>query len=166
MKRIAVLLLLVTTSALAKTPWETYLDEPSSRNAAHVESIAYSTPVEGGYDSDDLAILHLQVLAADPAAFQLADRLREKSDGGLAEELSAILASAIRPHPEFFLDQVRALKRPCSDFNIDAAGIEYVDRPVAQKYELHMRQVALASVAAKSLEKVRSECLARLATIR
>jgi hypothetical protein len=166
MKLVAILLLLASTTVAAKTPWETYLDEPSGHNAARVEAITYSRLVEGGYDADDLDILRLQVLAADPAAFRLTYRLYRGSDGGLSEELAAILASSIRPHPEFFLAEVEALKRPCSEFDVDVPGPEYVDRPLARRYELRMRRAALESVASKALGPVRTECLARLAAAR
>jgi len=165
MKSLALALFLLSSTAVAKTPWEAYLDHPTSANAERVQAIAYSTPIEGSYDADDLAILRLQVVAADPAAFGLAYRLDETSDGALAEELSAILADAIRPNPAFFLAQVKALDQPCAKFNVDVAGLEYVDRPDAQQYELEMRRQALASVASPSLAGVRDECLARLGAV-
>ena len=95
---------------------------------------------------------------------RLTYRLYRNSDGALSEELSAILAGSVRPHPEFFLAEVNALKRPCSEFNVDVAGLEYVDRPLARQYELGMRRAALESVASKALRPVRTDCLATLVT--
>jgi hypothetical protein len=155
-------LLPFSSSALAQTAWERYLDEPNAGNAGLVTTLAYSQPREGGYDAGDLEILKLQVLAGDPSAYALAFRLRSQADGGLAEDLGAILASAIRPHPEFFLRQVAALDASCAGFDIDVAGLEYVDRPGAQAYELHARVAAIAAIGDPSLQTVRANCLARL----
>ena len=162
MRFLVVLLCFWATTSTAATPWETYLDEPTPANASRVEAITYSTPIQGGYDANDLEIIHLQVVAADEASFRLAYRLLRKSDGALAEERGAILAASIRPHPAFFLRQVVALKQSCSTFNADVAGLEYVDRPKASAYELHMRRLALASVHDKPLISARDQCLALL----
>ena len=161
MKYLALLAVLISCNAVAETPWERYLDEPSPFNASMVRSISYSTPVQGNYNSDDLEILHLQVLGADPQAFRLAYRLYKLSDGGLAEELGAILASSVRPNPKFFLQQVAALHVQCSAFNVNVAGLEYVDRNKAQAYELKMRHLALTSVKERSLIRARQDCLAQ-----
>lgn len=162
MKSFAVLICLCSNFAAAGTPWERYLDAPTSANASNVDEIAYSTPKEFAYDSDELEILKLQVLAADPTAFTLAFRLYQKSDGGLAEELAAILASVIRPNPVFFLRQVAQLNQPCSKFNLGVPGLEYVDRLEAQAYELRMRRNSIAGVADTGLDHVRAECMALL----
>ena len=162
MKYLLLLAVFLSCSASAATPWERYLDEPTPLNASRVRSISYSTPTQGGYNSDDLEILRLQILGADPQAFRLAYRLYKLSDSGLAEELGAILASSIRPNPKFFLHQVAALKVRCSAFDVNVAGPEYVDRFEAQDYELKMRRVALASVKEKTLAGVRHDCLAQL----
>jgi hypothetical protein len=163
MKLAAILFVLFAPPALATTPWENYLAEPTPSNAAKVEAIGYSNPVRGDYDATDLEILRVQVVAADQAAFRLTYRLYEQSEGGLAEDLGAILADSIRPNPGFFLRQVAALKQPCTRFNVDVAGLEYADRPKAYAYELKMRAAAIASVQDPKLSAIRSECLAALA---
>ena len=164
MKNLACALVFFASSANAATPWEDYLDEPTSANAALVTDISYSAAVAGGYYAHDLAILNIQVLAADPQAFRLAFRLYEKSDGGLAEELGAILAGVIRANPEFFLRQVKVLDRRCSDFQwiVNTAGLVYVDRPKARAYEIEKRKFALQSIADSSLFRLRDECASQL----
>jgi hypothetical protein len=162
MKRFAILLVLFSLPAYAATPWEQYLDRPSSHNALRVSVIGYSRPIDGGYDAADLEILKLQVIAGDAQAFRLAYRLSEKSDGALAEELGSIFAAAVRPNSAFFLRQVKALKHPCSRFDLDVAGLEYVDRPRASAYELAMRAAALRSVKAPELQTTRLDCLSVL----
>jgi hypothetical protein len=163
MKLPAILLVFLAPSAWATTPWENYLAEPTPYNASQVKAIGYSHPVQGGYDATDLEILKVQVVAADQAAFRLAYRLYKQSDGGLAEDLGAILADSIRPNPGFFLRQVAALKQPCNRFNVDVPGLEYADRPRAYAYELKMRTMAIASVQNPQLRAARSDCLAALA---
>jgi hypothetical protein len=165
-KYLSLLLALFPGFSAVTTPWERYLEEPSPTNASLVTKIEYSVPDEAAYSSDDLGILKLQVLAADESAFQLAFRLYGDSEGGLAEELGAILASTIRPNPEFFLSQASRLDQACRTLNVDAAGIEYVDRLAAQAYELRMRTAAIESVEVPALAKVKCSCLARLSGTR
>ena len=162
MKFIALLLVAFSYSAMAVTPWERYLNEPSASNASLVKAISYSVAKEGTYDSGDLEILKLQVLAADSSAYNLTFRLYNQADGGLAEELAAILAAAIRPHPKFFLQQVAMLDPSCSHFNVNVAGLEYVDRFSAQEYERRMRYSAIEAVHDSTLRTVRANCLTRL----
>ena len=162
MKYLALIFALSTSVATAATPWESYLGEPSPTNAQRVTSISYTTPVQGGYDANDLEILKLQVIAGDAQAFRLGYRLYKSSDGGLAEDLAAILVSGIRPNPRFFLQQVAALKVSCSVFNVDTPGLEYADRAKAGAYEIEMRRLALASVKDKSLASVRQQCLTQI----
>jgi len=161
MKYLAIILLAFASTACASTPWEGYLDYPISSNAAQVDAMTYSTPLRGGYDSDDLQILRLQIQAGDTEAFQLGYRLYVRADGGLAEELGDILAKTIRVNPRFFLEQVSALKLQCSALHwvLNVPGPEYVDRPAAQAYEIRMRIKAFRGVTDKTLAKVREQCL-------
>ena len=163
----ALLLLSCSLPAAGLTPWERYLDEPTPANAAAVRKIEYSPGriPRGGYDFGDLSILQNQVLAADPQAFRLAWRLYQASDGGLLEDLGAMLGHVIRPHPAFFLAEVDRAGVPCSRFTwiLQHEGLEYVDRPAAGRYELEMRRKALQSVTSRDLRTVRDQCLAALA---
>ena len=161
MKYLAIVLSVFASTACASTPWEDYLDYPISSKAAQVDAISYSTPLQGGYVSDDLQILRLQIQAGDAKAFQLGYRLYAKSDAHLAEELGGMLAKSIRVNPRFFLEQVSALKLQCSALHwvLNTPGLEYVDRPAAQAYEIQMRIKALKGVTDKALSNLRDQCL-------
>ena len=152
MKTLSVLLSLLTVSSSHATPWEDFLNLPAPQNAAATRSIDYTEPVQGGYLSGDLDILQTQVLAGDANAFQLAFRLYEKADGGLAEELGVILSKTIRTNPSFFLRQIALIDPSCKRFQwiLNTPGLEYVDRPKAAKYEVEMRKKALSSVTGKA----------------
>ena len=165
MDTIAILLFAAAVFAGFETPWEAYLALPTSENATVVSEIAYTTPRQGGYDADDLAILQTQVAAADSESFRLAFRLYQSADGGLAEELGTILAGAIRSHPRFFLQQVVVLDRTCQPFKwaLNSPGLEYADRPDAAAYELSARLASLNSVEDRELASVRANCVRLLA---
>jgi len=51
-----------------------------------------------------------QVHAGDREAFQLTYKLLVVSDGGLREELIAILASSVRSQPEMFLTEISLIQ--------------------------------------------------------
>ena len=147
----------------APTPWETYLALPSAENAAKVERIEYSSgePAPVGYRALDLQILRLQVVAGDIEAFRLAYRLRERSDAGLLEELTGILARAIRPQPDMFLEAVSSLRpsRAALESILMMPGLEYVDRPRAQGFEIAMRRKAIEGVQVPRLRGAQERCL-------
>ena len=154
------LLLFWLHSACAETEWEKYLANPTPQQAARVTKVEASDKGDAGGD-DELQILQNQVLAQDSQAFRLAYRLYQSSDGGLAEDLGALLARTIRPHPQFFLQQVQLLNVPCSKLRwfLNMPGLEYTDRPNAKHYEIEMRKVALRSVTTSELAEVRDQCL-------
>ena len=162
--RATLFLLASTNSLLAATPWEEYLALPSPANAARVAALTYSpaTAPPGGYARSDIRVLEDQVLAQDSEAFQLLLRLYRASGGGLAEELGVRLGHSSRVHPEFFLRQVLASQRPCSElaWPLNAPGEQYVDRPGARRYEIEARRAALGAVNTEALARVRRECLA------
>ena len=148
----------------AKTPWESYLDVPSAENAKNVSSIEYTEgaiPKGYGYWAPDLEILKNQVIAGDRDAFRLTYKLMSESDGGLLEELVAILASSIRPQPEVFLREIGFLNPSEAILKgiLSMPGLEYVDRINAQEYELLQRKKAISSVTAKDLAPVKEKCL-------
>jgi hypothetical protein len=161
MRSLALLLCAWSTSALTATSWEVYLELPTPENAARVQALEYTAPVEGGYNADDLRLLEAQVRAADAQAFRLAYRLYIKADGGRAEELGVMLGEVTRAHPIFFLREVSALKIQCSSLKwpLNAPGLEYVDRLSAQAYEIAQRRKALESVTDNNLVTVRNQCL-------
>ena len=152
----------VASSADGSTPWEHYLDAPTSTNAALVMAIEYSPEAhERRLSAEDLQILQNQILAQDHEAFRLALRLYHAADGGNGEVLGEMLARTIRGHPGFFLAEVAFTAEPCSEFSwiLNTPGLEYVDRFEAQAYEISMRKAALRSVRTKVLRRVREECL-------
>ena len=129
-----------------------------------VASIGYSEsaiPEGYGYWAPDLKILKIQVLSGDREAFLLTYKLMSSSDGGLLEELIAILASSIRPQPEVFLIEMGALnpsERVLGGI-LRMSGLEYVDRREAQEYEIMQRITAINSVEKSSLKTIKEKCL-------
>ncbi|WP_124950084.1 hypothetical protein [Sulfuriferula thiophila] len=162
--RTRVLLLLLITflpaSVLAATPWEQYLDFPSAQNAKQVHSLTYSKGAAsfGNYNGGDLQILALQVYAGDRESLRLAIRLKGQSDGGLAEDLTAIVGHVIRIHPQLFLEEIKFAKISITGLEdiVLNAGLEYADRPEANQYELNMRLEALSRVNEKELQVLRN----------
>ncbi len=109
---LSLLLLFIARPSWAKTPWEVYLGYPTPQNASRVTKIEYSPkaiPENYGYWAPDLEILKNQILGGDSESFRLAFRLLRTSDGGLLEDLTAILSHTIRPRPELFLREVLEL---------------------------------------------------------
>jgi len=153
-------MVLCVHAACAETEWEKYLANPTPQQAERVNRIEASDngAAAGSYE---LQILQNQVLAQDGDAFRLAYRLFTSSDGGLAEDLGALLGRAIRVQPQFFLQQIQLLNVSCSDFVwvLNMPGLEYSDRADAQRYEIEMRKEALRSVMTAELVTVRDQCL-------
>lgn len=148
----------------AGTAWERYLDFPSAENARLVHKMAYSShknDIEEGA-AGDLAILRTQVVAGDRAAFDLTYLLMQSADGGVLEDLQAILASAIRSQPEMFLLEVGHLNPSEETLKsiLLMPGLEYVDRLRAQRYELEMRRRAINALGRKDTRSIRRRCLA------
>jgi len=153
-------------AAIAATPWESYLAHPTPKAAGDVHEITYS-PSANGMARDnalDLQVLALQVYAGDVEALRLTLRLASRSDGGLLEDLYAIAGHSIRAHPHIFLKSMvdEKLTQESIKWIVNMAGLEYVDRPDARRYELQQRAAALASVRDKRLSFVRAACLKAL----
>ena len=154
----------IATFSYAETMWEKYLMFPTPENASKVSEIEYSPgtiPTNYGYWAPDLKILQNQVLGGDKESFHLVFRLSEDADGGLLEDLTAILGRSVRAQPEQFLREMAILKP--NDERLRAIlmmpGLEYVDRPEARKYEIKMRRKALASIVDDSLRSYKEKCL-------
>lgn len=154
------------TQVHAKTSWEEYLDLPSENNAKRVTNITYSaasTEISKKHISRDLKILGTQIISGDRAAFQLAFQLREKTDGGLLEDLDAMLGHAVRPYPMLLLEELARKKVP--DAAVESIilnpGLEYTDRPAAQLYEIEMRYKSILAIqpSDSDIERVRKECI-------
>lgn len=147
-------------SACAETEWGKYLAKPTPQQAARVNKVEASGKRNAG-GHYELQILQNQVMAQDSQAFRLAYRLYQTSDGGLAEDLGALLARTIRAQPQFFLQQIQLLNVPCSKLKwvLNMPGLEYTDRADAQHYEIEMRKKALRSVTTSELVDVRDHCL-------
>ncbi len=159
-------LLCSVSAAATETYWERYLNYPSAENARKVTEMTSSR----GSDADDvdgdneINLLRTQVVAGDRFAFRATLRLIMKSDGGRLEDLMGVLASAIRPKPQFFLEEVLLAKIHPGTLKgiLRKTGQQYVDRREAQAYELKMRRAALASIRDKHLQKIRQQCLRML----
>jgi hypothetical protein len=156
--------ILLATYSYAATPWEQYLALPTPANASKVSALGYSAgaiPPNYGYWAPDLDILKIQILGGDQESFRLAYRLIERADGGLLEELTAMLGQSIRPQPEMFLRQLGALKPDTKLLKsiLLNTSEEYVDRESARIFEIEMRKKALQSVADKSVVDIKAKCL-------
>lgn len=157
-------LLLAGSHAFAKTPWESYLMLPIPDRASKVDRIEYTpgeVPEAYGYREPDLDILRNQVMACDRESFRLTYRLIENADGGLLEDLIAILSHTIRVHPEFFLKEMSELDPDPEILRsvLMSPGLEYTDRNYARRYELYMRRIAITDVSAIKLKDFREVCL-------
>ena len=109
----------------------------------------------------DLDVLRNQVLGGDSEAFRLTYRLLQKADGGLLEDLIVILSHTIRARPAFFLSELSALQPTSGTLKniLLMTGLEYVDQPEAQRYELKMRIKAIEAVKTEMLKSFRDRCL-------
>ena len=158
------LLLVVSLHAGADTPWEQYFADPTPAHAALVGSIAYSPgrlPPNYGYDPQHLQVLETQVVAGDRDAFRLVNRAMASADGALLEQLTVIASRITRGHPELFLGEAAQLglsSHRLEDILL-TTGPEYTDLPVAHRYELQMRQKALASVSRADLNTIKGRCI-------
>jgi hypothetical protein len=155
---------LFSTAAYAGTPWETYLSLPTPENASKVTALQYSAkalPPNYGYWAPDLEIMKNQILGGDGESFRLAYRLLEKADGGLLEDLMAILGKSIRVQPELFLREMAVLKPKPNRLKgiLMVPGLEYTDRPKAKRYEIEMRRKALMSVTDENMKAQQEQCL-------
>jgi hypothetical protein len=161
----SLLLLFGPCLGAADTLWEQYLALPSSENASRVMEIAYSPcAVEAShrYLAADLDILELQVTGGDREAFRLAYRLQQATPpGDLLEELTLILARALRPQPMMFLREMNSLLPESATLRsiLMMPGPEYVDRPHAVEHELERRRDALRAVTEPELLALRERCL-------
>jgi hypothetical protein len=158
------IIVLGTRFVFAETPWEAYLSLPTPENASRVTKIEYTPgaiPDKHGYWAPHLGILTNQILGGDRESFRLAYRLRQHADGGLLEELTMVLNRAIRARPEFFLEEMSALHPNHATLKtiLLMPGLEYVDLPEAQQYEISMRRDALAAVKSTKLRQFRDTCL-------
>jgi len=161
---VSALILLAWSSVSAETNWEKYLAYPSPEYATRVFKIEYSPNTYGakhGYFAPDLDILRNQVLGRDTASFNLAVRLLKNTDGGLLEEVVALLASSIRPNPNLFLTEISnsEISDNLLKFVLKYPGLEYIDRMDARNYEIEMRRVAMLSVEEQSLQNIKEKCL-------
>ena len=105
-------LLLFNHTVGAETAWEIYLAYPSAGNAKPVTAVTYSNPKSNalGYVETDLVILQNQVNAGDIESLRLAFRLRSQADGGLLEDLTALIGHSIRINPVLFLNVVNEVR--------------------------------------------------------
>lgn len=95
----------ISSHTSAGTLWEEYLSHPIPGNAAKVIKIEYTPGTVSqnrGYWAPDLQNLRNQVSGSDSEAFKLTYRLIQKTDGGLAEDLTVILSHTVRARPGFF----------------------------------------------------------------
>lgn len=143
------------------TPWERYLEFPTSDNAEKVTAISYSHGLPTGQTAGDLRVLETQVQAADRQAGRLAFRLLRKADGHIAELLCVMLGRLIRSEPALFLAEAGAANLEPSLLGqvVAAVGPEYVDRPRARRYEIECRIAALESVRDARVKEQREACV-------
>jgi hypothetical protein len=111
-----------------------------------VSAIEYSDDTDAFYS--DIHVLEVQVSAGDVEAFELAIRLAEQSEGGDLRDLKVVASRAIRSHPDLLLTQFESEPQFANLLAsiLVTVGEEYIDRPLARKYELQARRDALAGV--------------------
>jgi hypothetical protein len=88
-------------------------------------------------------------------------RLAEQSDGGDLHDLKVVASRAVRSHPTFVLTQIESNPRFTNLLRgiLVTVGEEYVDRPVARRYELQARRDAVAKAGLNSENAEISELL-------
>ena len=163
---IAMLLVVVSASAMANTPWEKYVLAPSPAAAAAVQKAEYSTPDENNrrFESD-LPVLENEVASGDGESAKLAERLRAQygTAAAILEYLDALLGRSIRPNPAGYLRAI-ADSRGCP--GALPSGDLFTDRMEARAAEARAREAALRNVKDPMLQKKRDECVAILRQVR
>ena len=161
----ALVLLFASAAYADDTPWEVYLDHPTSENATRVRSLDYTPGTKRaarGYELVDLLILDQQIRSGDVEVLELAIRVaRTTKAAATSEYLHSFVGASIRGNPVLFLTvakQQSLTPRALHDFVLFGAEY-YVDRFSAQTYELQMRRRALAAVDHPSLIPVRDSCV-------
>jgi len=154
----------IFTNACAETLWEKYIESPTSKNAAKVKQLEYTKgaiPENYGYWHPHLKILEAKVLKGDKEAFRLVVRLRKQSDGGLLQDLTAILGRTIGPQPIMFLRELSMLnphKKSLKSILLLTGG-EFVDDLEANEKEIEKRKKAIDSVTTDELQNYKQICL-------
>jgi hypothetical protein len=161
--------LILSTAALAQTPWENYLELPTPDNAARVQHAVYTNPTSRDNRLfEDLLLLEIQVISADREAVRLAFRLFAESDGHYSETLCIMLGRLIRIDPALFLQELEDHRKQIPHIDDLLGGLlgnhgdAYVDRFRAREYETERRIKALMTVTDPRLKKLRDKCVAEL----
>lgn len=160
-----ILTLALSPVVFGETNWETYLDYPTSENAALVQNAEYSDSISfPEHLYQDLWLLEVQVISCDREAVRLAYRLLRESDGHYSETLDIILGRLIRIDPVMFLEELRDHRKEVVrlDALLGNQGNPYIDRFGAKRYETEERISALESVTIPGLREIRDECLIEL----
>jgi hypothetical protein len=160
-----ILALLLSSAAFAQTPWETYLELPSSDNAARVLKTSYTDQASRvDHLFEDLLLLEIQVISMDLEAVRLAFRLLTESDGHYGEMLDIMLGRLIRIDPELFLRELKDSGNKITrlDALVGNTGFPYVDRSRAREYETEKRIEALMTVIDPHLKVIRDKCVSEL----
>ena len=157
---LSLLLMFLTLTVLAQTPWQKYIANPTPDNAELVDELSYDHSVGGEEQEVDVMVLESQVFAGDRAAIFLAYRIIKKSGGSIAEDLYQSLGLLIRINPKLFLETLQDSYNDSIDIGalVGNLGIAFVDRPSARRYELAARIKAIDSVHSGRLKKVRDIC--------
>jgi hypothetical protein len=164
----ATFLTVLPISAIAGTPWENYVENPTPENARQVQNVTYSGNIDEQERQerlyDDLWILEEQVIACDQEAVRLAFRLLQESDGHYAETLCKMLGRLVRINPKLYLEECKRAKSFTPELfpGLLMFPEAYIDRPMAHEYEREARIKALSKVKKLSLRSIRNEALAAL----
>jgi hypothetical protein len=155
-------------AAIAGTPWENYVENPTPENASRVQKATYSGNIKEQERRerlyDDLWILEEQVIACDQEAVRLAFRLLQESDGHYAGTLCRMLGRLVRINPKLYLVECKRAKSFTPELFPGLLNFPdaYIDRPIAHEYEREARIKALSKVKNLSLRKIRNEALEAL----
>ena len=108
-------------------------------------------------------VLAKRLNAGDQTAWDVAIGLREFTDGGLLEDISATVASAVRAQPSAYLRAAKAKPRSGALHIVEHLGEDFVDRPLSDRCsELRARLASLAAVSDADLLVIRDQSVREL----
>jgi hypothetical protein len=107
--------------------------------------------------------IQTRLKAGDQVAWTIAVSLLEFTDGGLWEDLSAMIDRSVSVQPRAFLRAAKARPRSGALEALDFMGEEFVDKPVSKRCRaIRQRLNAIRSVGDLALVEVRDQAVALL----
>jgi hypothetical protein len=108
-------------------------------------------------------VLAKRLKAGDQVAWNVAIGLREFTDGGLLEDISATVAPGVKVQPSAYLRAAKARPRSGALHIVGHLGEDFVDRPLSDRCsELSARLASLAAVSDADLVVIRDQSVREL----